>query len=191
MANYSYSFMAVGQARFSELLKAFRTAQGGFQVALGAAIYQAVAHNNPNWLSDLFADLWLSTKVGDKWNMSKTGKLIHAYMTAEQDVGGLGLKGVFRFDRKEKRVSLDKGRFLTLDEIDHDILWATLEETRYDEWNKPKEPKQYKPIGAVERITKKFTTATEKGETLDVDLVDLDKAIAELRMAVAKYNASR
>jgi len=189
MANYSYSFMGIGQARFEELVKTFKSAKAGMQIALGAALYQAIEHNNPNWINTLFGGLWLTTKVGNKYGVSKTGRAILSYMVADQHIGGLGLSGVFKVDREKKRINLDKGRFLTLDEIDHDTLWATLAETHFDDWAKPKTPKtQYQPDKAIDRINARLVKAVEKGETLDVeDWDELYKSIEELRTNLRAY----
>lgn len=181
-------FTSISQTQFRKYAKGFASAKDNLQLALGAAVYQAIVHDNPNWLNELFdmAGFWQSP-MGGKYRVSTDGRIVYAYLTTSQDDGGCGLTSeIIELDRETKKWSLTKGRKLAIEQIDMDYLWDLLENVRFDKWGKPKaEPaKKYNPQLALSRVQKKVTAAIEAHE-LDVEsLADALSTIESIRKQI-------
>lgn len=167
-------FSSVTKDRFTKLVKGYASAKDNLQLAIGAAVYQAIAHDNTNWLNELFenAGFWQSP-VNDKHRVSADGRLVFAYLTTSQEDGGCGLSGdIIRLDREIKQWKLVKGRALYLDELDHEFMWELLATVRFDRWGKPvKAPKAYNPQTALHAMQKKLAEAVSEN-TLDTEAIN-------------------
>ena len=181
-------FASVNQTQFRKYAKGFASAKDNLQLALGAAVYQAIIHSNPNWLDELFdmAGFWQSP-IDGKHRVSTDGRLVYAYLTTSQDDGGCGLtREIIKLNRETKKWELTKGRKLAIEQIDMDYLWDLLETVRFDKWGKPKveSPKKYNPQLALSRVQKKVTAAITAHE-LDIEsLADALATIESIRKQI-------
>ena len=181
------AFKNVSQAQFRKFSKGYASAKDNLQLALGAAIYQAIVLDNPNWLNELFelAGFWLSP-VNGKYQVSSDGRLIHAYINE-----GLGLSSdIIKLDRASKKWALIKGRKTALEGMDMDSLWDTLATVRFDTWAKPKADKDapYSPTASLTRVQKNVAKAIEAG-TLDQE--SIIAALAQIRAIEKQLNAAK
>lgn len=167
-------FSGITKDRFTKLIKGYASAKDNLQLAIGASVYQAIVHDNTNWLNELFehANFWQSP-VGDKHRVSADGRLVFAYLTTPQDDGGCGLSvDIIRLNRETKQWKLVKGRGLYLAELDHEFLWELLATVRFDRWGKPaKAPKAYNPQTALHTLQKKLAEAMSEN-TLDMESIN-------------------
>jgi hypothetical protein len=187
MSNHE-AFKSVTQAQFRKFSKGYASAKDNLQLALGAAIYQAIVLDNPNWLNELFelAGFWQGAGTDGKNRVSSDGRIICAYVNE-----GLGLSSdIVKLDRVNKKWVLVKGRKTALEDTDINTVWDTLATVRFDTWATPKADKDapYSPTASLTRVQKNGAKAIEAG-TLDQE--SIIAALAQIRAIEKQLNAAK
>jgi hypothetical protein len=190
-------YRKLGTSRFQELLKSYASAKDNLQAAIAAAVYQAIMLDNSNWLNELWetCGFW-GSPIDGKYQVTRDGRQVYAYLTTSQDNGGCGLTAeILSLDRKERKWKLRRERKLAIDQLDKDFLEELLDGMRWDRWGKAKVDKSKKAYNANKSLALiQFRVAeavSDSGAGLDVDFEKAIEQIEAIREAILAAKSRR